>query len=106
MARQLRIEYPGAFYHVTFRGNEKKEIFKSKFDREKFLSYRGLSRAIWLKNRFIPGFFGQKGESLPVPPLQRRMVKGDRQPLRPCGVCDNTGYQLSGAGGRGDSGTL
>lgn len=39
MARPLRIEYPNAFYHVTSRGNEKKEIFKSSADREKFLEY-------------------------------------------------------------------
>ena len=39
MARQLRIEFPGAFYHVTARGNERKAVFKSIKDREKFLSY-------------------------------------------------------------------
>jgi len=39
VARPLRIEYPGAFYHVTSRGNEQKDIFKSKSDREKFISY-------------------------------------------------------------------
>lgn len=39
MARPLRIEYPGCFYHITSRGNEKKDIFKSRRDREKFLSY-------------------------------------------------------------------
>ncbi|MFH0812635.1 MAG: transposase [Pseudomonadota bacterium] len=39
MARPLRIVYPGAFYHITSRGNERKEIFKSERDREKFLSY-------------------------------------------------------------------
>ena len=39
MARPLRILYPGAFYHVTARGNERKEIFKSQRDREKFLEY-------------------------------------------------------------------
>lgn len=39
MARQLRIEYPEAYYHVTARGNERKEIFKSEKDRGKFLSY-------------------------------------------------------------------
>ena len=39
MARPLRIEYPGAFYHVTSRGNERKDIFKSNTDREMFLSY-------------------------------------------------------------------
>ncbi|MEA3508158.1 MAG: transposase [Synergistota bacterium] len=39
MGRPLRIEYPGAFYHVISRGNEQKDIFKSDADREKFLAY-------------------------------------------------------------------
>jgi REP element-mobilizing transposase RayT len=39
MARPLRIEYPGGFYHVTSRGNERKEIYRSRRDREKFLEY-------------------------------------------------------------------
>ncbi len=39
MARPLRIIYPGAFYHVTSRGNEQKDIFKNRRDREKFLEY-------------------------------------------------------------------
>ena len=37
MARPLRIEYPGAFYHVIHRGNAGEAIFRSKRDREKFL---------------------------------------------------------------------
>jgi hypothetical protein len=47
MAHALRITFPGAFYHVTSRGNERKAVFKSKRDREKFLIFsiflRGLS---------------------------------------------------------------
>ena len=39
MARPLRIVYPGAFYYITSRGNERKDIFKSQRDREKFISY-------------------------------------------------------------------
>lgn len=39
MARSLRIEYAGALYHVTSRGNERKNVFTSQRDREKFLSY-------------------------------------------------------------------
>ena len=39
MARPLRIAYAGAFYHVTSRGNEQKDVFKSRRDREKFLEY-------------------------------------------------------------------
>lgn len=39
MARPLRIQYPGACYHVTSRGNEKRPVFKNERDREKFLVY-------------------------------------------------------------------
>ena len=38
MTRPLRIEYPGAVYHVTSRGNEKKAVFKDDQDRENFLN--------------------------------------------------------------------
>lgn len=37
MARQLRIEFEGAFYHVTSRGNLRKRIFFADRDRKKFL---------------------------------------------------------------------
>jgi putative transposase len=39
MARPLRIEYEGAVYHVTARGNERGKIFFSKRDYEKFKEY-------------------------------------------------------------------
>ena len=39
MSRSLRIVYAGAFYHVTSRGNERKAVFRTHRDREKFLSY-------------------------------------------------------------------
>lgn len=35
MARQLRIEYEGAFYHVTSRGNERGRIFWDEKDKER-----------------------------------------------------------------------
>jgi hypothetical protein len=38
MGRPVRIEYPGALYHIKSQGNEKKEIFLSDEDRTKFLS--------------------------------------------------------------------
>ena len=37
MARPLRIERPGGRYHVTARGNERKEIFRDDADRFHFL---------------------------------------------------------------------
>ena len=38
MARPLRIEYPGAFYHVINRGQRREAIFDDDRDRERFLS--------------------------------------------------------------------
>lgn len=37
MARPLRIEFAGALYHVTSRGNEKNAIYQDDGDREQFL---------------------------------------------------------------------
>jgi len=37
MARPLRIEYDGALYHITARGNERKSIYKDDEDRAVFL---------------------------------------------------------------------
>ena len=37
MARPLRIQYEGAFYHITARGNEKKDIFTNDVDRNRFI---------------------------------------------------------------------
>lgn len=37
MARPLRIQYPDAVYHVTCRGNEKKDIFRDDADRSRFV---------------------------------------------------------------------
>ena len=52
MARPLRITYPGGVYHVTSSGNERKAVFKSKRDREKFLEYlESAMKKTWKKNR-------------------------------------------------------
>lgn len=41
MARPLRIEFAGALYHITSRGNERKAIYFDDADFEKFLSILG-----------------------------------------------------------------
>ncbi len=45
MARPLRIQYPGAVYHLSCRGNERREIFRQEEDRHAFLRclYRSLN---------------------------------------------------------------
>jgi len=37
MARPLKVEFDGALYHITSRGNERKPIFKDNTDHEIFL---------------------------------------------------------------------
>lgn len=41
MPRSVRIEYPGALYHVMARGNRRDDIFLSDSDREMFLNTLG-----------------------------------------------------------------
>lgn len=38
MPRELRIEYPGAIYHVLNRGDQREDIFLDAEDRQRFLS--------------------------------------------------------------------
>jgi REP-associated tyrosine transposase len=47
MSRSLRIEFPGAVYHITSRGNARQKIYRDNDDREEFLAV--LTEAI---NRF------------------------------------------------------
>jgi hypothetical protein len=41
MARPLRIEFEGALYHVTSRGNARGDIFLDDQDRRRFLELMG-----------------------------------------------------------------
>ncbi|MHB1305610.1 MAG: transposase [Limisphaerales bacterium] len=41
MARQLRVEYPGAIYHVLNRGDRREPIFKDDADRQRFVETLG-----------------------------------------------------------------
>ena len=55
MARPLRIEYSGAFYHITSRGNEKQLIFFTDQDRKKFLNLLKLviDRTDWICHSYV-----------------------------------------------------
>ena len=41
MARKLRVQYPGAIYHVMSRGDRREDIFQSDDDRRLFLETLG-----------------------------------------------------------------
>jgi len=50
MARPLRIEYPGAVYHITSRGNARQKVFVDDADRITFLEIlaKAMGRYNWL----------------------------------------------------------
>ena len=50
MARPLRIQYPGAYYHVTCRGNERRRIFHDKEDYSVFIEKLDLSFVSFLQD--------------------------------------------------------
>ncbi|MDQ5872392.1 MAG: transposase, partial [Acidobacteriota bacterium] len=54
MARPLRLEFPGALYHVMSRGNEKAPIFRDDVDRRSFLATLGtvIRAEGWLLHSF------------------------------------------------------
>ena len=59
MPRKLRVEYPGAIYHVMSRGDRREDIFKDDVDRQDFL--KTLAEACqkktvgWIANRLKMG---------------------------------------------------
>lgn len=50
MARPLRLEYPGALYHLTSRGNAREAIFRDDTDRRRYLDTLGdvVARYRWI----------------------------------------------------------
>jgi REP element-mobilizing transposase RayT len=46
MARPLRVRLSGAVYHVTFRGNERRAIFRTDGDRRRLLAQMAVAREL------------------------------------------------------------
>src|SRR3954454_17820990 len=55
MARPLRIEYPGAVYHVMARGNQGRSILKDDIDRKRFLETleESCEKTGWLVHAYV-----------------------------------------------------
>ena len=76
MARPLRIEYPGACYHITARGNAKQAIFRDDADREILLRILGaaVKRFGWEVHAYcLMGNHYHLLVQTPVPNLSRGM---------------------------------
>mgnify|MGYP001224274109 CR=1 FL=1 len=55
MPRQIRIEYPGAIYHVMARGDRREAIFRDGLDRRMFLAVLedACGRTGWLCHAYV-----------------------------------------------------
>ena len=55
MARKLRLEYPGAIYHLLYRGDRREPIFKDDTDRRSFLEFlaQGCARTGWQVHAYV-----------------------------------------------------
>ena len=55
MSRPLRLEYPGAVWHVTCRGNERRDVFRDDADRGRFLDILGRTVSLfrWRLHAFV-----------------------------------------------------
>jgi REP element-mobilizing transposase RayT len=70
------LEHPGAVWHVTARGNEKREIFRDDADRERWLSLLGkvvVSFGWRLQGYVLMGNHYHLIVETPIPCLSRRM---------------------------------
>jgi hypothetical protein len=68
MARPIRIQYPGAVYHVMARGSHGQEIFQDDRDRQRFLETPGEAATveILLKLRGFLWMTGRSGALIPM----------------------------------------
>jgi len=55
MSRQLRLEHEGAIWHITSRGNERREIFRDRNDRSTFIEFLGstVTDARWRLHAYV-----------------------------------------------------
>jgi hypothetical protein len=60
MARQLRIQYEGAIYHLMSRGDRREEIFRDDLDRKSFLHGKNSTwgRRMTKEARMLPPSLG------------------------------------------------
>lgn len=55
MARKLRIQFPGAIYHLMSRGDRREDIFRDDIDRESFVETLGdaCAKTGWIVHAFV-----------------------------------------------------
>ena len=95
MARPVRIEYPGALYHVTSRGDRQEAIFDDDQDRRAFLKVLGdvVSRYRWRRHAY---FLMGNHYHLMIETPEANLTKGMRQLNGVFTQCSNRRHKRSG----------
>jgi len=62
MARKLRIQYPGAIYHVMNRGDRREAIFADDADRERLLETLSEAVKVAIADKAAAGGGGCRGK--------------------------------------------
>ena len=78
MARPLRLEFPGALYHITSRGNRREAIYENTEDREAFLTILGDVCALYRWRCYAYCLMGNHYHLL-IETLDGNLSKGMRQ---------------------------
>ena len=76
MARKLRVEYPGAMYHVLSHGAQREEIFRNIIDRHDFV--KSLSEACQKTGWQFHAFLRANLRTDPIDRLETAQSKADR----------------------------
>jgi len=55
MPRSLRVQYPGAVYHIMARGNQGQAVFRDDRDRKRFLATLGeaCGKTGWIVDAYV-----------------------------------------------------
>jgi len=68
MSRPIRIEFSGALYHVTSRGDRREAIYEDDADRDHFLAVLGqvATDFNWISHAYCLGL--SSGDGIPISP--------------------------------------
>jgi REP element-mobilizing transposase RayT len=100
MARPLRLEHPGAIWHVTSRGNERRAIVRSDADRRAFLEF--LAEAVTLHRWILHAYVLMTNHyhlivETPVPTLSRGVKRLNERYAETFNLCHHrVGHLVQG----------
>ena len=94
MAHPIRIQYPGAVYHVVAPGDRGKDIFQRDLDRQCFLN-RAVKRSAWLNTERVMGNLSERLGMGNYTRVTQAITRAERRPGRKRGYATHAGAVAS-----------